>query len=331
MISRENMMREALSELEAVRAQNRESDKARRAEASERSPLVASLIRQRESLFFSGMRDAFADRARARDISVSMGDEVKRINARLREALAACGLPQDYLQPIYRCPVCQDTGYVGEPVHEPCACLKRAVMQRLYRSEGLQRLEQENFETFDEGIFPDAPLEGFKGSQRFYINKIRERCERFADGFDPSAGEGLVLCGKPGLGKTFLMNCVAQRVLERGYSVMIVSAYRLVEIMRRYLFEEAEAGQVEDMLSCDLLCIDDLGSEPMMRNTVSALYHIVSERHNARRGIVITTNCSLKELDERYDARVTARLCDQRRVQIIEFVGSDVRIAPASR
>jgi len=326
MLSRENVTREALSALEAQRAENLMEEKRRRAEAEEKSALVRELLEKRQKLFFSGMRGAFSSPQKAEEISMGMQAQIEEINVQLRAALAACGLPGDYLQPVYRCALCRDTGYVGEPIHEQCMCLKRAVMNKLYQSEGLQGLERENFAAFNESIFPDTPIEGRKSTQRGYINKIRKRCEEYADSFAAGEGKGLLLCGKSGLGKTFLMNCVAQRVLERGFSVVVISAYKLIEVMRRFQFSEEGAEQVQDILSCDLLCIDDLGSEPMLRGiTVSALYHIINERRNANRAIVVTTNCSPEQLDNMYDQRIGARLYDTSRMQIFEFVGEDVR------
>lgn len=326
MLSRENVTREALSGLEAQRAANMMEEKRRRAEAEERSPAVAELLARRQRLFFSGVRGAFASPQKAKEISGSMQREMEDINARLRAALTDCGLPEDYLQPVYRCALCRDTGYVGEPVHEQCACLKRAVMNRLYQAEGLQGLERENFTSFDESIFPDDPIEGRKLTQRAHIRKIRAYCEAYADAFAADEGKGLLLCGRSGLGKTFLMNCVAQRVLERGYSVGVVSAYKLIEAMRRFQFGEEGVEQVQDMLSCDLLCIDDLGSEPMLRGvTVSSIYHIVNERRNANRAVVVTTNLDSDQLYDKYEDRIGARLTDPSRMKVIPFIGVDVR------
>ena len=326
MLSREHVTREALSDLEAQRAQNLMEEKRRKAEASDRSAAVAELLSRRQRLFFSGMRSAFAAPKNAQSISENMQHEVESINAQLRLELARCGLPEDYLQPVVRCAVCRDTGYVGEPLREQCTCLKRAVMNKLYQNEGLQGLAQENFSAFDEQIFPDEVLEGRKNSQRGYIRNARIRCEKYADEFAPGDGKGLLLSGKSGLGKTFLMHCIAQRVLERGYSVAVISAYKLMELMRAYQFSGEGAEQVQDILSCDLLCIDDLGSEPMLRGvTVSALYHILNERRNANRSIVVTTNCGSDDLYEKYDDRIGARLTDPGRMQILPFVGQDVR------
>ena len=326
MLSRENVTREALSALEAQRAANLMEEKRRRAEAEEKSAAVRDLLAKRQRLFFSGMRGAFASPKQAEEISSNMQRQMEEINVQLRAALQNCGLPEDYLQPVYRCALCRDTGYVGEPIHEQCVCLKRAVMNRLYQAEGLQGLEKENFSSFDETIFPDEPIEGRKSSQRSFIRKCREYCEEYADLFKAGEGKGLLLCGRSGLGKTFLMNCVAQRVLERGYSVVVVSAYKLIEAMRRFQFGEDGMEQVQDMLSCDLLCIDDLGSEPMLRGvTVSSIYHIINERRNANRAVVITTNLDSELLYEKYDDRIGARLTDPSRMKVIPFVGMDVR------
>ena len=326
MLSRENVTREALSALEAQRAANLMEEKRRRAEAQEKSPAVAELLTKRQRLFLSGMRGAFAAPGKAKEISENMQTEMERINAELRTALVSGGFAEDYLQPVYRCRECRDTGYVGEPVHEMCSCLKRAVMNRLYQSEGLQGLERENFAVFNEEIFPDEPIEGRKTSQRTFIKKCRQYCEEYANAFAAGEGKGLLLCGRSGLGKTFLMNCVAQRVLERGYSVVVISAYKLIEAMRRFQFGEDGMEQVQDLLSCDLLCIDDLGSEPMLRGvTVSSLYHIVNERRNANRSTVITTNLDSELLYEKYDDRIAARLTDPSRMKVIPFIGTDVR------
>ena len=273
MLSRENVMREALSEMENQRAKNLSEEKKRRDEAERRSPAIAELLARRQKLLFSGMRQAFASPEQAARISASMKDQMERMNADIRRELVKSGLSADYLQPVYRCPLCKDTGYVGEPVHEQCVCLKRAVLNRLYDNDGLQGLKTQNFETFDENIFPDVPLEGRKGTQRTYIRKIRQICEQYADAFEPASRKGVLLYGASGLGKTFLLNCMAQRVLERGYSVVVISAYKLTETLRRYLFNGDGAEQVQDILTCDLLAIDDLGSEPMMRGvTVGSPY-----------------------------------------------------------
>ena len=326
MLSRERAMREALSELEEQRSRNYAEEERRRAELSARSPEAAALLRERSRVLEEGIRSAFANPAEASALSVRMTGEMKRLNAQLKEKLSDAGLPEDWLQPVSRCPVCGDKGYVGDLVREPCRCLRRTVLERLCAEEGLQGLSQQNFERFDERVFPDSPIEGQKHTQRGYIRLIRARCERFAEEFAPGEGKGLLFYGETGTGKTYMLNCVAQRVLARGYTVVFVSAYRLAAVMRRNQFDGSEAERVNDFLTCDLLCIDDLGSEPMRREeTIGGLYHIVSERMNAGLSLAVTTNCSPAQLYERCGDRVAARLCDPGRMQIFHFIGADVR------
>ena len=326
MISRENITREALSDLEAKRADNHRIEKERREEAERRSPLVRTLLEQRQNLFFGGIRSAFARPQEAHSISSTMGQEVDRLNKEIRKALVACGLPEDYLQPVYSCPDCKDTGYVGELIRTQCNCVKRAVMNKLYQNAGYGILAKENFSTFDETIFPDVPMEGHKGTQREYIRRIRTLCEQYADGFVPEVGYGLILSGRTGVGKTFMMNCIAQRVLERGYSVVLITADRLFEVMRQNIFGDGDDERVADILACDLLCVDDLGTEPMMRGiTVGALYQVVNERRNNDRSILLTTNLDAEGIYRRYDDRIGARLTDPSRMKIVTFPGVDVR------
>ena len=145
MVSRENITREVLSRMESRRARNRGEELARREEAGRRSPRIAELLAERQRSLLSGVRGAFTSPAQAQSISEALRGRIARINEELALELARAGLPRDYLQPVYQCPVCRDTGYVGEPVHEQCACLRRAVMNSLYQSEGLQVLEHQNF------------------------------------------------------------------------------------------------------------------------------------------------------------------------------------------
>ena len=131
MLSRENVMREALSATWKPSAPiiPEAEERQRRDEAERRSPAIAELLARRQKLLFSGMRQAFASPEQAARISASMKDQMERMNADIRRELVKSGLSADYLQPVYRCPLCKDTGYVGEPVHEQCVCLKRAGAQ----------------------------------------------------------------------------------------------------------------------------------------------------------------------------------------------------------
>ena len=122
------------------------------------------------------------------------------------------------------------------------------------------------------------------------------------------------------------MNCIAERVLERGYGVMRLTAYRLIEIMRRYHYNGEDAQLVEEMRGCDLLLLDDLGAEPMIENvTINYLYYLINERLCAGKAMIVSTNFMPDELREAYTERVSSRLMNQRNTQVLHFVGTDVR------
>ncbi len=328
MISRENVLREQLAAYENQRALNRREELRRREEVAARSKDAARLLSRREEIFYARMRAAFARPEEAQRIASGLEAELETINQRLRAELARLGFAEDYLQPVYRCPVCRDTGYVGEPIHEQCACLRQRVMNRLYQDENLAGLDRENFAAFDESVFPDEAIAGTGVTQRAYMVRMRDICERFADAFPDVPARGLLLSGKSGLGKTFLMNCVAQRVLERGYTVLRMTAYRLVEVMRRYHWNGQDAQTVDEMRGCDLLLLDDLGAEPMIENvTIESIYHILNERILSEKGTVVSTNLTPGELQSAYTERVASRLLDTRHMRLLRFAGRDVRLS----
>ena len=326
MTSKEMAVRAALQELETLRASNYEEEQRRRRAFLEKSPLAADLMQQREIILEGGIKRAFQNPNNAAQIAANLSTEIDQINKRLRQELTSQGFPEDWLQPVHQCEACGDTGYVGDLVKEPCICLKQKAMNWLYKQEGLEGLLDENFETFDERVFPDIPQEGQKRSQREYMNLVRARCKSFADSFIENDGSSVLLYGETGVGKTFLMNCIAQRVLSRGYSVVFISAYRIAEILREYQFDGSETDLVNELLTCDLLCIDDLGAEPLYRgNTISGLYYVVNERYRADRSMVITTNCSIPQMYERYGDRIAARVCNPGKTQIFHLPGIDIR------
>lgn len=326
MIMRENVLREVLATYENQRLENRRVEEARRAEVSARAPVIATLLQERQELFYARVRAAFASPQTAQRTAQELEAELERINTALRTELQNIGYAQDYLQPVYRCEICHDTGYVGEPIHEQCSCLKQRVLKGLMRDENLRVLERQNFETYDDTVYPDTAIEGEEMTQRAYMRKLRDYCEAYANAFPKNEKPGMLFCGASGLGKTFLMHCIAQRVLERGHTVMILTAYRLLEIMRRNHYNGESAQMVEEILRCDLLLLDDLGAEPMVENvTIQSLYYILNERQQARRATIVSTNYSLSELRKAYTERVSSRLTDKHMTTLIRFKGADVR------
>lgn len=318
-----SIIKRLLGEYELQRVANRKENQRREGEAREKSPEVAELLDARQEAMMRTMAQAFA---RRNVDTKELQAEIERINRMLRKALAEAGLPEDYLQPVYRCAACCDTGYVGEPIHEFCTCLKQRIMNEENKDEHSGGLGEHSFDQFDLAVFPDTPIAGKKKSQREHMRLILRAAQRYADDFPDNDRSNLIFWGSPGLGKTFVADCIAQRVMERAYLVRRVTAYRLCEIMRKNQFDGSEARAVEGILDCDLLFIDDLGTEPQTKNTSGYLFQIINERNMNEKHTIISTNLSPEKMRTAYEERVVSRMLDTRRTTAIEFYGQDIRL-----
>lgn len=312
-----------LGEYEQVRLDNQREGQRRELEAREKSAEVAQLLDARRALLTRSMRQAFSGR---RIDTQELQTQVEQINRDVRAELVHAGFAPDYLQPIYRCPACRDTGYVGEPVHELCACMKQRIMDEENRGERKGGLGEHSFEQFNLSAFPDDTIPGRRRSQREHMRLIERAARRYAEDFPENEKPNLIFFGPPGLGKTFVADCIAQRVMERAYLVRRVTAYRLCEIMRKNQFDGSEARAVEGVMDCDLLFIDDLGTEPQTKNTSGYLFQVINERNMNDRHTIISTNLNPERMEGMYEQRVASRLMDVSRTTAIRFYGEDLRL-----
>ena len=256
-------------------------------------------------------------------------EELKERNLELQirraELLTEQHWPLDYLDEICSCAKCRDTGIFNGA---PCECLHRLYNQELTRELGvLLQNGDECFARFDLSLYSDEPLAGGL-SPRETMTMVCEACRKFADSF-PKVSSNLLLQGGTGLGKTFLSACIAREIAEKGYSVCYDSASAALDAFERQKFsrdpEEAEAAarRVRRMLGCDLMILDDLGTEMLTPFSASALYTLLNTRLVNGRKLVISTNCSDEELQRRYSAQVCSRLDGE--FARLPFVGSDIR------
>ena len=242
------------------------------------------------------------------------------------ELLTGHGYPIDYLDEIVSCPKCRDSGYDGGEV---CSCLKRRYNQELTKElSGLLKNGDESFENFDLSLYPDVtdPVTG--QIPRQVMQAVYAGCRKFAVNF-PDVSSNLLLRGSTGLGKTYLSACIARVVAEKGYSVCYDTAAAALEAFERQKFsrdpEDAEAAgtRVRRMLSCDLMILDDLGTEMVTPMSLSAFYTLINTRLNDGLRTVISTNCSDEELERRY----TPQICSRIHGEFLElpFCGQDIR------
>ncbi len=247
------------------------------------------------------------------DLKASLRDLSQKKEQLLKDA----GYPADYLAPIYDCPDCKDTGYTGG---QKCHCFKEAVIRLLYEQSGIRDLlEKENFSTLSYDYYQGEDLERFQGAVA--------ACRNFIKTFDTDY-QNLFFYGTVGTGKSFLSGCVARELIESGHSVIYFSAAGLFELLSRNIFDyknkEEQALFHDDLYGCDLLIVDDLGTEYTKNLAPSVLFSLLNGRCLNRKSTIISTNLSLEDIRNRYSDRVFSRITNQ--YHICKITGTDIRM-----
>lgn len=236
-----------------------------------------------------------------------------------RALLKENNLPPAFLEPVWRCDACQDTGYVtGEDgVKRMCACLTQRMLAEQFTQGQVSR--RERFETFQEDIFPTP-------RQRKATCKARNICKDYAERFPGNNPPGLLILGQAGLGKSFLLNCVAVRVLERGFSVLSLPAY---DYMQAVLAALRDRQPMPDFHAPDLLILDDLGAEPMLNNiTRENLTNLLDARQRQGLATAFSSNFTREQIINEYGERFAFRLLSPRNTLTLELIGENLRLLP---
>lgn len=242
---------------------------------------------------------------------------IRDLSSMKEQLLVKAGYPKDYLEPVYDCPDCKDTGYIDGA---KCHCFKQSVINLLYEQSGIRdMLEKENFSILTYDYYQGEDLTRFQ-------NTVKE-CRNFIKTFD-SDYHNLFFYGTVGTGKSFLSGCIAKELIESGHSVIYFSAAGLFETLSRNMFDYKNKDEAlslhKDLYDCDLLIIDDLGTEYTSNVTVSVFFSLLNQRHLGKRSTIISTNLSLEDLRNRYSDRVFSRITNQ--YTICKFTGPDIRM-----
>ena len=327
-MTREEAARELTIEYQRQREADERALEMRRLEAEARDPRLGELSDGGASLLRQAARTLLTRPDEAVEAMKTARARAEGMQSELKARLVAAGLPENYLEMQYRCPICRDTGFIADPIQRHCDCFVKRLNQKMYEGAGLTGRAEQSFEAFDEQFVPDTPVEGTGKTQREIACLARDRCQRYAARYPDTLKPGLMLMGNSGLGKSFLLNCVARRLIERGFSPVKLTAYRLFEAMRGAGFgDEQKAREFDRLMSAEILLIDDLGTEPMVRNiTVEYLFSLINERTGGGMHTVIATNLSFEDLKNRYTERIASRLLDKTGFEVVGLAGEDLRL-----
>ena len=317
------VMRQALQRFEEDRQRRQAQYQERRERIFARQPRLREIDNELRATMSRIITSALRHGTDPRSAVAVLRDENLSLQAEKRELLRKMGLPEDALEETPACLLCEDTGYRSGQV---CRCL-RGYYAREQQKELSRMLDlgQQSFDTFDLDWYSDQVVPGQRKSARQHMEeRVYNSCAEFASHFGRKP-ENLLLFGAPGLGKTHLSAAIAREVSEKGYSVVYDTAGHIFEQFEQQKFarEEEADDHVERVLNCDLLILDDLGSEMTTAFVQSALYQIVNTRLLERRSTIISTNLSPEKLAQRYTPQIASRI--EGEYQLLPFVGEDIR------
>ena len=243
--------------------------------------------------------------------------QFRELSDRKKELLELAGFDENYLSPIYDCPDCRDTGYING---EKCHCFRQQEISLLYEQSNIEEMiAKENFSTLSYEYYHGEDLKRFEDA----VNISKDFVRGFKNHY-----QNLFFYGTVGTGKSFLSGCIAKELLQNGQSVIYFSANGLFETLARYSFDakskETLYNFYKDLYNCDLVIIDDLGTEVTNSFVTSQLFGLLNERHLRLNATIISTNLSLEELRDRYSDRILSRITSN--YSICKLTGPDIRI-----
>ena len=256
-----------------------------------------------------------------------MAADNRQKQARRKELLKKSGFPPGYLENIYACSKCLDTGFMEAGGR--CSCYKQKLISKYYRLSNLSKtLDKENFDSFDFKYYSTSKHKSPGVSPREKIEIIHGLALRFLENFGKEFAN-LFFLGQVGVGKTFMCNCIAKEVLDMGYTVLYAPATKLFKAVEDARFHRSEMSapseQIDFFYTSELLIIDDLGTEFSTLATNSALFDIVNSRILDGRPTIISSNLTLKELEDNYSDRIVSRFLEH--YSFCHFLGDDIRQA----
>lgn len=286
----------------------------RRAEVYERIPKYSELEDRTASLSVAQGKKLLSGDT---DALETLRKDLTRLKEEKKQLLLDAGFPADYLEPVYSCPDCRDTGYRNR---EKCHCFRQAEISLLYEQSGIQDLLKQN-------NFTLLSYEYYTGEALALFQNAVKTCRSFIKNFN-SDYHNLFFYGTVGTGKSFLSCCVAKELMDQGYSVLYFGATGLFDLLSDAAFHTQNRDERQnayaDLYQCDLLIIDDLGTELTNQFTSSQLFSLLNERHLGKKSTLVSTNFTLAQLRDRYSDRIFSRITSN--YEVCRLAGEDIRM-----
>ena len=323
MATRTQIYKEVLREYDALRTQKAAELRERKEAIYMKLPRLEEIERELSLLGVSTAKLVLMQ-PESREVALAeLQEKQNALKTERDELMAKHCLSPSLLKLEYSCEKCKDTGYVE---NEQCSCMKHKLMDRLYDQSNVRDvIKLENFDTFDLRLFSDEVVKAEGISPKENAQRNLRMAMAFAEDF---TGDNLLLYGGSGRGKTFLCNCIAKDVLDRGKTVLYLTAGQLFKQLEELRFHRDEEEETLDwdaeLLDADLLIIDDLGTEFATMFTASELFRIINDRKLRRKPVVISTNLDYKALMDQYSDRVMSRLIGE--YTTLKFLGDDIRM-----
>lgn len=261
---------------------------------------------------------------RGADVKIQL-EKLKQNNLQLQKELQKilidAGLPTNFLDTNYVCNLCKDRGFIDG---HRCKCLNNLLKEEAYnRINSLSPMTLTSFENFSLNYYPTEPQQEGQTSPRKRMAAILKYCKNYAINFSPST-KSLLMQGGTGLGKTYLSLAIAKVVIDNGFGVIYGSVPNILSRIEREHFKENSGVYTEDhLIACDLLILDDLGTEFLNRFSNSSVYNIINSRIMANRSTIISTNLNMRELEKHYSDRLVSRFMEN--YVKLSFLGKDIR------
>lgn len=286
-----------------------------------RFPMAEKIEKELSSTALQSARAVIAGNNSKTEL-IKLREKNKLLREKLKEILLSVDLPEDYLEINYSCKKCSDEGFVDGIM---CECMKDMLKKESYaRLNSMSPLELSSFENFSLDYYSDVSPDKSEQSPRKRMSLILDFCKKYAENFNVHS-PGLLLTGGTGLGKTHLSLSIAREVINKGFGVIYGSAQNIVSKMENEKFKNYQNGEESERhyIDCDLLIIDDLGTEYNTAFSSAAIYNIINSRIMMNKPTIISTNLSMKEMEKSYTYRTVSRIIGNN--IRLEFLGSDIR------